>query len=1001
MVYPTDESGGSPRRREYPEETDERGYRHAGRQGYFGNGEYRLESGVARYSPGNGDYPDGAGVWIYSENDNYQDSAESRHYNRSESYPGNAREWDYPNNGGYHGSDERRRYPGNREYYQGGGQDRNYPGSGHYLGKTAEQPYIGSGSYPGSAQQPDYPDFAARPADGGERASARDRGDRGYHPNATARTPALPVPSRPVAAGPGGRRAWRKLLRHEWVLVACCSCVAVVALMYNLFGAPDVLYDEAAYTYMAQQVALHWQLSLGNQPMFIHPPLMWLIEAAWLRLTGYAWASEPSSLYAARLLSAFVGALDVLLVAAMAYRLAGSASSRQRRVITGAVTLVAALDPVLVRYDRQDVIEPFALFMGMLVLHAAWSLRARGTYAYVSVVGLLGGLALLTNELAVFLVIIPVIYALLERSRPLIRQALLAFGISLLLALTALLWAVELHLTSDFIWVQTNGLLRLIGLIQTTGFNMPGVSLVGSLEESLKQYSSSYIMLATGFVALVWGYTRKNNEAAKFLAAWLTSSYALAAYIAAIGTLNVNFFCYSLPGCIVGSVFLADAVTARWINRRARRRSGNRGGSRPAGVRRLPVVVGATASMALVGLSAASWVSNYSRPGDGVAQVDQYIATKLPACAMVNASGDSTKYSYLLDGRDFGYFSVGPDALANGIHYFILAPTDAIELSPDMSPQLESWIEAHGQRLAIFPSATYRTVQLWYVPASAYDPAADLTDISGGVYVNTVSSDCGGYTVTNGKTGDFYSAYTALGGKGAVGKPVSRVTGSATSGYQQAFDGAVLDRKPGSDAGVRALPVVATLARQSSAAYREAGLPAVLPSVTSSMAPSLLTNRAITSFYIGGDDVSAARYAAAVQRYGQPLGPPAKLSGGGYAQAFADVVLEVSANGKSVHAATIAPTLLRAGVLHLSSGATTPQAPVPLPDGQYSSDGSLAGETPVFENADVLPFVVTLVAVLIGYGVVVGLIATRRRQRRRADAGDAWLDDYRGRNGRE
>ena len=26
--------------------------------------------------------------------------------------------------------------------------------------------------------------------------------------------------------------------------------------------------------------------------------------------------------------------------------------------------------------------------------------------------------------------------------------------------------------------------------------------------------------------------------------------------------------------------------------------------------------------------------------------------------------------------------------------------------------------------------------------------AADLTDISGGVYVNTVSSDCGGYTVT-------------------------------------------------------------------------------------------------------------------------------------------------------------------------------------------------------------------------------------------------------------
>ncbi len=80
---------------------------------------------------------------------------------------------------------------------------------------------------------------------------------------------------------------------------------------------------------------------------------------------------------------------------------------------------------------------------------------------------------------------------------------------------------------------------------------------------------------------------------------------------------------------------------------------------------------------------------------------------------MVNASGDSEKYSYLLGGRYFTYFGVGPDAIANGIHYFLLAPTDAIERSPDMTPELQSWIEANGQRLATFPSATYRTVQLW------------------------------------------------------------------------------------------------------------------------------------------------------------------------------------------------------------------------------------------------------------------------------------------------
>ena len=107
---------------------------------------------------------------------------------------------------------------------------------------------------------------------------------------------------------------------------------------------------------------------------------------------------------------------------------------------------------------------------------------------------------------------------------------------------------------------------------------------------------------------------------------------------------------------------------------------------------------------------------------------------------MVNASGDPEKYSYLLGGRGFEYFSVGPAALADGVHYFILSPTDAAERTGNMSPALASWITGHGTRVADFPSQVYKTVQLWYVPASPYDPVADVVDISGGVYVNTVGS---------------------------------------------------------------------------------------------------------------------------------------------------------------------------------------------------------------------------------------------------------------------
>ena len=185
------------------------------------------------------------------------------------------------------------------------------------------------------------------------------------------------------------------------------------------------------------------------------------------------------------------------------------------------VALVAALNPVLVRYDRQDVIEPFALCVSLLLLHTAWAMRRWGTLAYVSVTSLLSGLALLTNQITIFLIVVPLIFALLERNGPLIRRAAAALGMGLVLSLAFLLWAVELGLGGSFVSVQTATLQRLVGLVQITGLNMPGVSLEGALVRSITQYSSSYVILTVGFIALVWCWTRKNTSSGNFLKAWL------------------------------------------------------------------------------------------------------------------------------------------------------------------------------------------------------------------------------------------------------------------------------------------------------------------------------------------------------------------------------------------------------------------------------------------------------------------------------------------------
>src|SRR6202041_3035243 len=306
----------------------------------------------------------------------------------------------------------------------------------------------------------------------------------------------------------------------------------------------------AAYTYAAQRVAQGWHLTLYNQPLFVHPPLMFLLQGAWLRITGHGSGSLASAIPTARLLAASFGVTDVLLIAALVYQLAGAAGPGRRRVLTAVTAVLAALDPVLTRYDRQDVIEPFALCVGLLTLHAAWALRDRRALTYISVTGLLGGLALLTNEITICLVAVPPLFALLERNRPLIRRSLAALGIAVAFLLLFLLWAAELGLAGSFVSIPTNILQRLIGLVQTSGLNQPGVSLAGAFTRSVGYYSSSYIVLLVGFTAMLWVWGRRNTTRGNFLAAWLTASHGVAAYIVAVGTLNEQFFVYLMPASI-------------------------------------------------------------------------------------------------------------------------------------------------------------------------------------------------------------------------------------------------------------------------------------------------------------------------------------------------------------------------------------------------------------------------------------------------------------------
>ncbi len=338
-----------------------------------------------------------------------------------------------------------------------------------------------------------------------------------------------------VAGAPSAVRPRERRFRDERVLLFGCTALAVFALFYNVFTAPDIFEDELAYTMAARNVGIAGHLTWSNIPILTHPPLFYVLQAGWLMLTGHDQGSLLAALQVARLFSAAAAAASVLLVAGLAYRLAPYARLRRRQWLAVLVAVIAALDPVLVRYGRQVMIEPFALAASLLVLHAAWSLRNR-KFQYVWVTGVLTGLALLTNEITVFIVATPILFALLQRDRSLLRRSLAAFAIGLGFMSLWFVWAVEIGIGGTFISYQTVTLERLVGLVQITGYNAPGYSLEGALLRSVGEYLGSYIVLALGAVALCWLWLRRGSAESRFLTAWLTVSYVLGCYIVAVGT---------------------------------------------------------------------------------------------------------------------------------------------------------------------------------------------------------------------------------------------------------------------------------------------------------------------------------------------------------------------------------------------------------------------------------------------------------------------------------
>jgi O-antigen/teichoic acid export membrane protein/4-amino-4-deoxy-L-arabinose transferase-like glycosyltransferase len=703
---------------------------------------------------------------------------------------------------------------------------------------------------------------------------------------------ALRLPERPAKAVPGGP-GLAALVRRPRLVIAVVGAVVFLVLGANVARSPDTIYDEAVYTRAAQAVATHGEVTWTGAPLFVHPPLYFVLQAAVQRLAGVERADYFDALHVERLVSVAFMTGAIVLLMLIAYRLAAALSPERRLIFTLVVGALAAFDPVLVRYGRLAMLESAALCLSLAAIWAGLALRGRSAGAWIATVGLLSGLALLVKEISVFLIVAPLLTALLDREREAIRRAVAALGVAMLVWSCFPLWAIVLGEWGQFTGDKLRTLDRLLGVVQTTGWNRPGVSIADALTASLPQYASSYLLLVAGGAALVWLWLRHGGRTATFLLGLLLPTYALGVYSVTRGQFNEQFFTYLMPGAILATVTTVAAILQRPADRR---RVLTRGAA---------VVVAAALAFGVV-----SW-ARFQALGsdDAIRNAAAYVRAELPECAVVNASGDREKFA-TASGRRFSEFASGPAALSHGVHWFFVSPKDVAARYTSMTPALAGWIRANGRLVRVFPGRTYRGLELWHVSGGKV-PVNDVQPVHGGVFVARGSSACGGLAVRDDRSGAFASAYVRLGGRGVLGPPLSRrfAVGSRTF---QAFDGLVLAARPdpSDPAGRRPARPYPIVAVHGTSALEQAGLDVAAGATTTKRAKLLrrLSDRYLARFYLGVDPAraDAARWARARARLGLPLAAP-RRGGGTVRQAFSNGVLVRDVGSHAVRLQSLAP----------------------------------------------------------------------------------------------
>ncbi|MEJ2885186.1 ArnT family glycosyltransferase [Actinomycetospora aeridis] len=506
---------------------------------------------------------------------------------------------------------------------------------------------------------------------------------------------------RSITHGAPGRRDWRWVLSAA-VPVVVLGLVAFAVRAVGVHSGFELWVDEMVYSDLGNSVARGDLPNLPNGYFFLHPPGMFVVEGLVIKVFGLGDLDPASRVWALRWLTITLGALSVMLVFLIVQRIVG-------RLPAWFAAALMIFEPFVLRNNSRVFLETLGglfVLVGLLALiHHITAGGARDTRVLLPVTaGAFFGLAILTKDVYVLYVFLPVVAAIFWRKTLAMREALLVLAATVTPYALYLLFLFAAGRLGGWVEAKAQGIARMFGGNVTSGYNAEGApSLVSRLIELVGHYGTSYALLAICPLAgiLVVRSARPERRMVGLTALFMG---AFGLYSAAFGTFEEQYGYGIMLASITAMAVAVVEAREQWPR-----------------VQR-PVLV--ATSLFLV-FAVALGVRTELTTDNGFQQFHEWVAEgNLPADAKVGVTNGTAHWMYARDPR-FGVW-VSPKEMRDAGAQYILTQSLTTRQGYDYAvPGLIDWLEANATPVFRADGPNNGATILYRVDQPALDEGAD------------------------------------------------------------------------------------------------------------------------------------------------------------------------------------------------------------------------------------------------------------------------------------